>query len=63
MELPEYELVDSFPVGATVVDADGGTVDAVNGTISWTVPAVTQATLGASAPSSFCYEFNVAIQN
>jgi len=31
-------LVDTYPAGAVVVSADGGVVDTVNHTITWTVP-------------------------
>ncbi len=57
--LVDMVLVDTFPAGASVVDANGGIVS--GNTITWTLPPVSQADLNAAAAAGdteYCHEFN-----
>ena len=48
VDLQSATVVDHYPAGATVVDADGGVVNTVDRTITWTVPALTVAQMAAT---------------
>lgn len=49
-------VTDTYPAGATVVDAGGGTVDTANHTITWPVGAIDPASIYCTNDPLACYQ-------
>lgn len=55
VNVASYVLVDTYPAGAVVVDANGGTVDTVNHTITWNLGAINASALICDTVQGYCY--------
>lgn len=56
VDVQSVTLVDTYPAGAEVVNANGGTVDTANHTITWTLGATELSSLSCYGTGTNCYK-------